>query len=145
MVAYNFQSRFAPLVETGEKLQTIRALGKRRHARPGELLQLYTGQRTRNCRLLLTPVCSEVIAVDMKWLIGSITKEFRVRLNGIALTPEQKQPFAIADGFNDWGEFRDFFSARLPFEGVLIKWKFPHEQKENKEANETPNDSLLLV
>lgn len=36
MVAYSFQSRFAPAVESGRKRQTIRAVGKRRHARQGE-------------------------------------------------------------------------------------------------------------
>lgn len=55
MPAYNFQKQFAPLVESGQKRQTIRAIGKRRHARPGESLQLYTGQRTKACRKLISP------------------------------------------------------------------------------------------
>lgn len=46
MVAYNFQARFAAAIEAGEKAITIRSIGRRRHARNGERLQLYTGQRT---------------------------------------------------------------------------------------------------
>ena len=67
MPAYNFQKQFAPLVESGQKRQTIRAIGKRRHARPGESLQLYTGQRTKACRKLISPdpECVSVQAVYM--------------------------------------------------------------------------------
>lgn len=55
MVAYNFQARFVAAVEAGEKVLTIRTIGRRRHARVGERLQLYTGQRTRACRKLVDP------------------------------------------------------------------------------------------
>lgn len=55
MPAYNFRKQFAPLVESGQKRQTIRTIGKRRHARAGEPLQLYTGQRTKACRKLFSP------------------------------------------------------------------------------------------
>ncbi|MGY0779836.1 S49 family peptidase [Azospirillum argentinense] len=62
MVAYSFRPRFidpilaglepGPLLP-GMKRQTIRgASGGKRHARPGELVQLYTGMRTRQCRKL---------------------------------------------------------------------------------------------
>jgi hypothetical protein len=55
MPAYNFQKQFAPLVQSGEKRQTIRTLGKRSHAQPGNKLQLYTGMRTKQCRKLVDP------------------------------------------------------------------------------------------
>lgn len=52
MVAYNFQARFAPLVESGRKTITIRTRGTaRRHARPGDRVQLYTGHRTHVPRI----------------------------------------------------------------------------------------------
>ena len=65
MPAYTFQSRFAPLVASGEKRQTIRAIGKRRHAAVGDRIQLYTGMRTKACRKLVTPdpVCTFAAAV----------------------------------------------------------------------------------
>lgn len=55
MVAYNFQARFVAAIEAGEKAITIRTIGRRRHARIGERLQLYTGQRTKACRKLVDP------------------------------------------------------------------------------------------
>jgi hypothetical protein len=57
MVAYSFKPRFEMPIVTLRKTGTIRAHGRRRHARPGERLQLYTGMRTRSCRLLATAEC----------------------------------------------------------------------------------------
>lgn len=122
MVAYNFQARFARDVEAGRKRQTMRALGRRRHAEPGDVLQLYTGQRTKQCRLLGTATCRSITPIRMKWLIGSQTKEFRVILGDLALTPEQKAQLAKRDGFASWAEFVEFFGKESSFEGVLIKW-----------------------
>ena len=45
MVAYNSQAQFAPDVESGKKRQTIRAEGKRPHARPGDVLQRSCARR----------------------------------------------------------------------------------------------------
>ncbi|MEJ0016825.1 MAG: ASCH domain-containing protein [Acetobacteraceae bacterium] len=47
MVAYSFKRDFAAPILAGIKRQTIRA-DRRRHARPGEVLQLYTGMRTKH-------------------------------------------------------------------------------------------------
>lgn len=57
MVAYNFQARFAPDVAAGRKLQTIRAEGRRAHAKAGDRVQLYTGMRTKACRKLAEGTC----------------------------------------------------------------------------------------
>jgi hypothetical protein len=46
VVAYSFRQQFRPPILAGTKRQTIRA-DRKRHARPGEQLQLYTGMRTR--------------------------------------------------------------------------------------------------
>jgi hypothetical protein len=61
MVAYSFKSFFAPQIIAGLKCQTVRA-DRRRHARPGEAVQLYTGMRTRACHKLVTPdpLCTQV-------------------------------------------------------------------------------------
>lgn len=118
MVAYNFQSRFAPLVESGEKRQTIRAEGKRRHARPGDALQLYTGMRTKGCRKLMDTKCTFATEVYICRGIGSpavTLAEFG------APDPDA---FARADGFDDFHAMLDWFAKMhgLPFAGVLIKW-----------------------
>jgi hypothetical protein len=60
MVAYSFQPMFELPIVLGTKRQTIRAAGKRRHARAGDTLQLYLGMRTPRCRLLATASCADI-------------------------------------------------------------------------------------
>ena len=62
MPALNYQAQFAPKVESGEKLQTIRARRKRPFKR-GDRLYHYTGMRTKSCRKLGESTC--VIAMDI--------------------------------------------------------------------------------
>jgi hypothetical protein len=128
MVAYNFQSRFAPEVETGRKRQTFRAIGKRRHARPGEVLQLYTGMRTKGCRKLMKtdPECQEVVHVRL-YLKGRRAKPtLAVMQEGVFMDMPRGhiQSFALADGFESVAGLFDFFETThgLPFEGVVVKW-----------------------
>lgn len=61
MVAYSFHRMFAPDVEAMIKRQTVRA-HRKRHARIGEPVQLYTGMRTKQCRKLVIPdpICHRV-------------------------------------------------------------------------------------
>jgi hypothetical protein len=75
MVAYSFQKRFADAVlaglepgpwRPGMKRWTLRH-DRRRHARPGEAVQLYTGMRTRSCRLLGRAQCQAVVPVLIGW------------------------------------------------------------------------------
>jgi hypothetical protein len=118
MVAYNFQAQFAGAVERGEKTQTIRCHGKRRHAAPGDTLQLYTGQRTKNCRLLLVVKCTNTRDIEIR-------PDGRVYLDGEHLNDvDQVQQLAQDDGFGDIPEFLWFFCpGDDPFKGVLIKWE----------------------
>ncbi len=62
MVAYSFKQRFAQPILDGMKLHTIRA-DRQRHARPGEEMQLYTGMRTRQCRLIARVICTEILPI----------------------------------------------------------------------------------
>jgi hypothetical protein len=125
MVAYNFKPQFAPLITSGQKRQTIRALGKRRHAASGDALQLYTGQRTRNCQKLLDAVCTNATPIRM------ISHELNEQMTGlsiylrgsdVALDAASADALAKADGFESLAEFAEFFEDRLPFEGVMIQW-----------------------
>lgn len=54
MVQINFQPRFAMLIRTGRKRQTIR-LPRTRDPRPGDLLQLYVGLRTPRAQRIKRP------------------------------------------------------------------------------------------
>lgn len=121
MVAYNFKPQFAGAVESGEKTQTIRRNGKRRHAKPGDTLQLYSGMRTKSCRLLKTAKCLNTWAIEIR-------PDGRVYLDGDLLNDiDQVQQLAQDDGFGDVPEFLWFFCpGDDPFKGVLIKWEATH-------------------
>lgn len=123
MVAYSFQPRFVEPILAGTKRQTIRA-DRRRHARAGEPLQLYTGMRTKQCRLIGRTVCERAaaIAIDLR--------ARTVAVDGVLVvvtTGDDPDGFARSDGFADWPDFATFFRLAHPgadvFEGVVIRWR----------------------
>lgn len=117
MVAYNFKACFAPLVESRQKRQTIRAEGKRKHAHPGDRLQLYTGMRTKACRKLTEAECTSTHEIEIR-------DRSELRIDGISQTPTEQEQLALADGFDSLQAFHDFFQSvhGLPFKGRLIRW-----------------------
>lgn len=128
MPALNFSARFADLVASGEKRQTIRAPRSdgRPHASPGQIIKLYTGMRTKECRLLALGVVESVERV----VIHPAGIEYnpgtdRVRSMWEAPLSDLLNCFARSDGFKDWAELRDWFAEThgLPFTGTLIKWR----------------------
>ncbi len=145
MVAYSFKPRFSQPILDGVKLHTIRPEGRRRHARPGEELQLYTGMRTKHCRLVSREQCSGVLPVSIDicdeqiivsdgypWpspFVGhSIGDGWRV--SGPCFSgAELLDPFARRDGFSGWDEMRAFWIEEHGepeegdvFIGKLIGW-----------------------
>jgi hypothetical protein len=134
MVAYNFMPWLAPKVQSGEKPHTFRANGKRAHAVKGDGLQLYTGMRTKDCRLLRETVC-----------IGSWQCHLPVSpsegptlwsINGKVLTRGQMEDFAINDGFNNFMHMAEwiFDNYGIDATGTLIAWEWrsylPVDKKE---------------
>jgi hypothetical protein len=130
MPSLNFQTRFAEDVRKGFKRQSIRAPRKdgRAHAKVGDTLKLYTGQRTKDCRLLGEATVTRIAKV--------VVHEFGIFLDGamlpivlISCWPWEMthHEFARLDGFADFAEMRDFFEELhgLPFEGVVIFWSEP--------------------
>ena len=118
MPALNFKKQFAPAVESGEKLQTIRA--RRQDGRDpvaGQTLYLYTGMRTKGCRKIGEVICKE-------------TQQITIEENGMIiigthqLCVGEEENLARADGFKSAAQFRDFFrdTHGLPFHGLIIKW-----------------------
>lgn len=99
MVAYNFQPRFAPDVAAGRKLQTIRAEGRRTHAKAGDRVQLYTGMRTKACRKLAEGTC-EVSTYCQISEQGVTTGNY---------PPTALEEFARADGFDSWADMKGWF------------------------------------
>ncbi|MGX9145869.1 hypothetical protein [Mesorhizobium sp. 128a] len=121
MVAYSFRPRFVEPIAAGTKRQTIRA-DRKRHAREGEELQLYTGMRTKQCKLIGRATC---IGVDLVML--NFADHGVVRINGIVLfSNAAMQKFARSDGFTSWADMRGFWRDNHPgvevFDGVLIRW-----------------------
>ncbi len=116
MPALNFQERFAELVENGEKRQTIRRVRKR-PIKPGDMLYLYTGMRTKRCRKLRLARCEKVESIRIEKYGGAIISD-----EGW-IEPAFLQAFAEEDGFDSWEEMRDWFDKQygLPFEGALIQ------------------------
>jgi hypothetical protein len=131
MVAYSFQKRFVEPLTTGHpatgvvKCQTIRT-PRKRHARPGETLQLYSGMRTRHCRLITTRECTDVRPVFLAVAAGEVHVTGWPVLN----SADALDAFAQNDGFLHWDDLAAFWRATHPeasdpemgFEGILIMW-----------------------
>ena len=129
MPALNFQKRFAHLVESGQKCQTIRAprIDGKPNACIGDTLYLYTGMRTKGCRKLGKAICAKTSQVV-------ITHDWRILVNGILV--KDGDGFARADGFSDMTEMFDWFHKThgLPFEGSLIEWSVFETQPDGSKS-----------
>lgn len=116
MPAFNFQAGFAPAVECGWKVQTIRAKRQNR-PRVGQTAHCFTGMRTRRCRRLGAWPIDRVVPVMLThqgvW-IGDRQMDEKLR-----------DLFAAEDGFASWDQMRDWFDKQhgLPFRGDLVQWK----------------------
>lgn len=109
-------------IETGRKCQTIRAVGRRRHARGGEELQLYTGMRTRQCRLIGRATCVACEPIEITFNPGAV----KVPSTGAWRGLPKLDWFAQEDGFDDWAGMVAFWLAHHglePFTGLWITWK----------------------
>ena len=115
MPSLNFQARFAPMVESGQKRCTIRA--KRKHPiKVGDTLFLYTGMRWKTCRKLREVVCSKVTPVVIDGVI--------VFLDGRELSGKEVATLARNNGFQLLQEFWAFFHGKNGYlEGDLIEWE----------------------
>lgn len=128
MVAYSFKAQFRPPILAGTKRHTVRN-DRKRHARPGEELQLYTGMRTRQCLIIGRAICEDVRSISLWFdedpeMEGIVTPGFGY--------PGGLEGFAIADGFESWAALKAFWRANHPsiwkpdgsatFDGKLIMW-----------------------
>lgn len=135
-----FKPRFARLVESGEKTQTIRPLPKR-IPRRGDTLSLreWTGKPYRSKQRVLLETRLEEIKVciiDNHGIMMQPRSGCLPDKHGaphLSLGGEQADRFARTDGFTDWNEMRDWFRAEhgLPFVGVVLYWDFPGEHCED--------------
>lgn len=120
MPAINFKKEFAPAVEAGTKLQTIRQ-ARKRPIKVGDTVYLYTGMRTSGCRKL------------GEGTVESVEKVYIIDRFNIVMGCEHikdSHAFALADGFKNEEDFYAFFQDHygLPFEGMLIKWRLKNKR-----------------
>lgn len=124
MVAYSFQKQFVEPILAGAKQQTIRA-NRRRHARPGEELQLYTGMRTKHCKLIARATCRSAEPIRLSFNAGCEGIWIQSTNDHFGLAQELDH-FARRDGFPTWFEMRAFWKSTHGtvefFDGVLIRW-----------------------
>lgn len=122
MVAYSFKQKFVGPIRAGTKAQTIRA-DRRRHARQGETLQLYTGMRTNHCRLIGTATCVSVEPICFDFDAQEVTIGGGAPIGDLP----SLDAFAIQDGFEDFRSLVEFWRENHDgveqWEGVLIRWK----------------------
>ena len=130
MPALNFKQQFADAVANGEKRQTVRAhrMDGRPHCRPGDTIKLYTGMRTKQCRLLGEARVTRVDQIK----INPTNMELNGRLLMSVLHSRDAyltdNEFAEADGFDSFMDMAAWFDEvhGLPFEGVVIYWSEPN-------------------
>jgi hypothetical protein len=127
MGLYNFKARFVPMIISGDKTHTIRAL--RAHPdKPGNTLHLYTGLRTKKAKLLMRVPCVRVEQIEIEESNGSMWGKgargtCSITIDGQLLSPSEAQALARRDGFRDFAEMMQFWDGRRPFKGHIIHWR----------------------
>lgn len=122
MAIYNFKKQFAAAIRSGTKAQTIRANGKRKPPKAGDLAYCYTGLRTQDvCRLgafKITRVTQLTISAGSR-LVSVPRCGIWCQLN-----EEEIEHLAKADGFALVDDFFAFFTAEHAgtLSGHLIEW-----------------------
>jgi len=116
MVAFNFSPEFADDVASGKKRQTIR---QTKRGKVGDPVQLFTGQRTKQCRRLRQdePVLEAVSYIHIA--------PTGISLGNIANFPRDRDDFAKADGFKDFAAMHAWFKAKYGqdhFYGYVHRW-----------------------
>lgn len=128
MVGYSFKGRFVPKIAGRTKTQTMRAVGKKRHAKKGELITMTTGDRFHPVKfgaaraIIVAPVTLDFEGRHAFWIHQGVTNgDAQINIEGAAL-----DVFARSDGFDDWADLESFFRqtyAGAPaWSGIRIFW-----------------------
>ena len=122
MPAYNFKKQFAEAVKSGKKRCTMRAERKDGRTPSAKVeAKLYTGMRSRECRLLRVVYIRRVRPVTMEFRDDGNTI---IHLGDEYLNQEEMRQLALRDGFSSIAEMRGFFRETHGerFSGHLIEW-----------------------
>ena len=120
MVAFSFSPEFADAVASRKKCQTIRRT-MRPGAEVGRKVQLYTGQRTKQCRKLVDedPTIHRVTEIEIDG--------HGLKYDGLYQTPETADGYARRDGFENFAAMRKWFFDRYDtdrFVGYEYRWSW---------------------
>lgn len=129
MTAYGCKEQFVNSIRQRIKRQTMRNFRAEpsRHARPGELIQLYARMRRPDCyKIIPDPVCMSVEPVRLNLAARSVIigpRKGARRLHRLG----DVNDFAQADGFDDWRSLCAWFQKTHgitdSWSGVLICWR----------------------
>lgn len=114
-----FKPRFAALVESGAKKQTVRPTPARMPKSGDRIsLRMWTGKPYRSKQ-------REIIASTVLYVAKIKLDVFDMWFDGVLASEAKQEAFAIADGFSSANEMLDWFENEhgLPFEGVVIVWQ----------------------
>jgi hypothetical protein len=119
-------NRFAPMILSGRKTQTIR---KTARCGPGDLLSLrrWAGVPYRTPQLKISDAwCT--------WLSAIVVDKDQLMLDFRPLSLPDATAFAWKDGFDSLDEMIDFFNCQysLPFKGVVIEFKLLDETERRR-------------
>lgn len=119
-----FQTRFAHLIKTGVKRQTIRPIPKRKQDIPKkgqeESWRMWTGRPYHSKQEELAQV--KIVKVNRVCI-----RKGSYMMSGITWKasryPSMANQFARNDGFDNWTALREWFERNhtLPFNGILIQ------------------------
>ena len=120
-----FKPRFAELIRSGAKRQTIRPTPKRL-PKAGDIIDCreWTGKPYRSPQLhivdgyIFSVMC---ISITAEGVVTETFESFTQMMKPLGMRDE----LAKADGFESFDEMRDWFQREhgLPFGGILIKWR----------------------
>lgn len=112
------------------KRQTIRAIGKKRHARVGERVQLYIGLPTKHPEKLGEGICTKVSHIKIELVALDNGLHFRMQVDGrVFVERKEREAFARADGFVDVDAMQQFWQkhndlrAGHEWHGLIIHWE----------------------
>lgn len=124
MPALSFVKELVQKVESGQKVSTIRAERKdgRAPCKLGDELSLYTGMRTKSCRLLKKVIVNSMARVRIHE--EGVTVLLPAGWRNEVYSEAGLETLAYEEGFDSWANMRDWFDVThgLPFEGTYVYW-----------------------
>jgi hypothetical protein len=118
---FGFRKQFAPAVQGGTKLQTVRA-ERRDGKRPvvGDRVSLWSGMRTSSCTWLNHGTVTACFSVTLRFEDGALLFDGK-QVSGI-----RAETFAQQDGFGTFAEMESWFHEThgpRDFTGFCVQWK----------------------